>query len=33
MVKQKLIALYTFNDKRCCIDKNNSVLWGYNLPC
>ena len=30
MVKQKKIALNTFDDKRCYIDKNNSVPWGYN---
>ena len=30
MVKQKKIALNTFDDKRCYIDKYNSVPWGYN---
>ena len=27
MVKQKRIALKTFDDKTCYIDKNNSVPW------
>ena len=31
MVKQKKIALNTFDDKRCYIDKYISVPWGYNL--
>ena len=31
MVKQKMIALNTFDDKRCYIDKYISVPWGYNL--
>ena len=30
MVKQKKIALNTFDDKRCSIDKNNSIQWGHN---
>ena len=30
MVKEKKIALNTFDDKRCHIDKYNSVPWGYN---
>ena len=30
MVKQKKIALNTFDDKRCYIDKYISVPWGYN---
>ena len=29
MVQRKKIALNTFDDKRCYIDKNNSVPWGY----
>ena len=32
MVKQKKIALNTFDDKRCYIDKYNSIPWGYNPP-
>ena len=31
MVKQKKIALNTFDDKRCYFDRNISVLWGHNL--
>ena len=31
MVKQKKIALNTFDDKRCYIDKYISVPWGHNL--
>ena len=30
MVKHKKIALNTFDDKRCYIDKNNSIPWGHN---
>ena len=30
MVKQKKIALNTFDDKRCYIDKYNSIPWGHN---
>ena len=30
MVKQKKIALNTFDDKRCLIDKYNSIPWGHN---
>ena len=30
MVKQKKIALKTFDDKRCYIDKYNSIPWGHN---
>ena len=30
MVKQKEIALNTFDDKRCYIDKYIRVPWGYN---
>ena len=30
LVKQKKIALNTFDDKRCYIDKYFSVPWGYN---
>ena len=30
MVKQKKIALNTFDDKRYYIDKYNSIPWGYN---
>ena len=30
MVKQKKIALNTFDDKRCYIDKYNSLPSGYN---
>ena len=30
MVKQKKIALNTFDDKRCYSDKYISVPWGYN---
>ena len=30
MVKQKKIALNTFDDKRCYIDKYNSIPWGLN---
>ena len=30
MVKQKKIALNTFDDKRCYIDKFNSIPWGHN---
>ena len=30
LVKQKKIALNTFDDKRCYIDKYISVPWGYN---
>ena len=30
MVKQKKIALNTFDDKRCYIDKHNSIPWGHN---
>ena len=30
MVKQKKIALNTFDDERCFIDKNNSIPWGHN---
>ena len=30
MVKQKKIALNTLDDKRCYIDKYNSIPWGYN---
>ena len=30
MVKQKKKALKTFDDKRCYIDKNNSIPWGRN---
>ena len=30
MVKQKKIALYTVDDKRCYIDKYISVPWGHN---
>ena len=33
MVKQKKIALNTFDDKKCYIDKSNSVPWRYNPPC
>ena len=29
LVKQKKIALNTFHDKRCYIDKNISTPWGY----
>ena len=29
MVKQKKIALKTFDDKRCYLDKYISVPWGY----
>ena len=32
MVKQKKIALKTFDDKRFYIDKYNSIPWGHN-PC
>ena len=32
LVKQKKIALNTFDDKRCYIDKYISVPWGYNPP-
>ena len=31
MVKQKKIALNTFDGKRCYIDKYISVPWGYKL--
>ena len=30
MVKQKKIASNTFDDKKCYIDKYNSIPWGYN---
>ena len=30
MVKQKMIALTTLDDKRCYIDKYNSIPWGHN---
>ena len=30
MVKQKKIALNTFDHKRCYFDKNISVPWGHN---
>ena len=30
MVKQKEIALNTFDDKRFYIDKYNSIPWGHN---
>ena len=30
MVKQQKIALNTFDDKRCYIDKYNSIPWGHN---
>ena len=30
MVKQKNMALNTFDDKRCYIDNYFSVPWGYN---
>ena len=30
MVKQKMIALNTFDDKRCYVDKLISVPWGHN---
>ena len=30
LVKQKKIALNTFDDKSCYIDKYISVPWGYN---
>ena len=30
LVKQKKIALNTFDDKRCYIDKYISVPWGHN---
>ena len=30
MVKQKKIALNTFDDKRCYIDKYSSIPWGHN---
>ena len=30
MVKQKKIALNTFDDKRCYIDKDESIPWGHN---
>ena len=30
MVKQKKMALKTFDDKRCYIDEYDSVPWGYN---
>ena len=30
LVKQKKIALNTFDDKRCHIDKYNSIPWGHN---
>ena len=30
MVKQKKIALKTIDDKRCYVDKNNSVPWDHN---
>ena len=30
MVKQKKIALNTFDGKRCYIDKYNSIPWGHN---
>ena len=30
MVKQKKIALNTFDDKRFYIDKHNSIPWGHN---
>ena len=30
MVYQKKIALNTFDDKRCYIDKYNSIPWGHN---
>ena len=30
MVKQKKISLNTFDDKRCYIDKYNSIPWGHN---
>ena len=33
MVKQKKLALNTFDGKRCYIDKSNSVPWGYNPLC
>ena len=29
-VTQKKIALYTVDDKRCYIDKYNSIPWGHN---
>ena len=29
MVKQKKIALNTFDDKKCYIDKYNSIPWGH----
>ena len=32
MVKQKKIALISFDDKRCYFDKYNSFSWGYNPP-
>ena len=32
LVKQKKIALDTFDDKRCNIDKYISIPWGYNPP-
>ena len=30
MVKQKRIALSSFDDKRCYFDKYISIPWGYN---
>ena len=30
MVKQKKIALNTFDDRRCYTDKYNSIPWGHN---
>ena len=30
LVKQKKIALNTFDDKRCYTDKYSSVPWGHN---
>ena len=32
MIKQKKMALKPFDDKRCYIDKYNSIPWGYNPP-
>ena len=29
IVKQEKIAFNTFDDKRCYIDKNNSIPWGH----
>ena len=30
MLKQEKIALNTFDDKRCYIDKYKSIPWGHN---